>query len=596
MDKSNSEQINGLKQEPPKCQKGGLITMPFIIANEAFERLASFGLTPNMIQYLIQDYHVSLTKGQNIIFYWNAATNFLPLIGAFVADSYLGRFLTIVFGSVFSLLGMIILWLTAMLPATKPDSSCQTCKPSGLQYLFLLSSFALMSIGAGGIRPCSLAFGADQLDKKDNPKNESILERFFGWYYASAALSIVIAMSVIVYIQDHKGFRLGFGIPVILMFFSATLFLLASSIYVKQKVKTSMFTSFAQVIAVVYKNRKLSLPSQDSDTWYSKKDSVLRVPNGRLRFMNKACIIVNTEDIGPDGTTLNPWNICTVDQVEELKIIIRVLPLWSTSIMIAINMNQGSFGFFQAKSMNRQLIGDFKIPPGSFALFTVGALFIWILVYDRILLPLASKVRGKPVHIGVKERMGIGLVLSFLAMIVSAIVEHTRHERAIEQGLLKNPTGVLNMSAYWLVPQYALNGLAEAFNAIGQTEFYYSEFPKNMSSIASCLFGLGMGVASLLASLILSTVDNVTSKGGKESWVSTNINRGHYESYYWLLAVMNFINILYFMVCSWAYGPCVEQKNGVRRENVNHSATSGQELFKPKPAQITDDGKNMEGS
>lgn len=182
---------------------------------------------------------------------------------------------------------MIVLWLTAMLPATKPDTNCQTCKTSGLQYLVLLSSFALMSIGAGGIRPCSLAFGADQLYKKDNPKNESILERFFGWYYASAALSVVIAMSVIVYIQDHKGYRLGFGIPVILMFLSATLFLLASSIYVKQKVKKSLFTSFAQVIVVVYKNRKLSLPPQGSDAWYSKEDSVLRVPDGRLRYFEQ---------------------------------------------------------------------------------------------------------------------------------------------------------------------------------------------------------------------------------------------------------------------------------------------------------------------
>ncbi|XP_074343905.1 protein NRT1/ PTR FAMILY 1.1-like [Apium graveolens] len=594
MDKSKSDEINGLKQETPICRKGGMITMPFIIANEAFEKLASYGLIPNMIRYLTRDYHMSLTKGQNILLYWNAASNLLPLIGAFVADSYLGRFLTIIIGSVFSLLGMIILWLTAMLPATKPDSNCQTCKPSVLQYLILLSSFALMSIGAGGIRPCSLAFGADQFAKKDNPKNESILERFFGWYYASAALSVVIAMSVIVYIQDHKGYRLGFGIPVILMFVSATLFLLASSIYVKQKVKTSLFTSFAQVIAVVYKNRKISLPSHDSDTWYSKKDSLLRVPSGRLRFMNKACIIRNKEDIGPDGTALKPWNMCTVDQVEELKIVIRVLPLWSTSIMIAININQGSFGYFQANSMNRKLIGDFKIPPGSFGLFTVGALFIWILVYDRILLPLASKVKGKAVHIGVKERMGIGLVLSFLAMTISAIVEHIRHKRAIKQGLLNNPTGVLNMSAYWLVPQHVLSGLAEAFNAIAQTEFYYSEFPKNMSSIATCLFGFGMGVASLLASLILSTVNDVTSKGGKASWVSTNINRGHYESYYWLLAVMSFINIFYFMVCSWAYGPCVEQKNGVRREHVDDFATSRQELFKLKPAQITDEAKNIE--
>ncbi|WOH03552.1 hypothetical protein DCAR_0622951 [Daucus carota subsp. sativus] len=588
MDKS--DQINGLKQDAPKRQKGGLVTMPFIIANEAFERLASYGLTPNMIQYLVRDYHMSLTEGQNILLYWNAASNILPLIGAFVADSYLGRFVTIIIGSVFSLLGMIVMWLTTMLPATKPDTNCQTCKPSGLQYLVLLSSFVLMSIGAGGIRPCSLAFGADQLDKKDNPKNKSILERFFGWYYASAALSVIIAMSVVVYIQDHKGYRLGFGIPVILMFLSATLFLLASSMYVKQTVKTSLFTSFAQVIVVLYKNRNLSLPPQDSDAWYSKKDSVLRMPSSRLRFMNKACIIRNKEDIAPDGMAINPWNICTVDQVEELKIIVRVLPIWSTSIMIAINLNQGSFGYYQALSMNRQLAGDFKIPPGSFGLFTVGALFIWITVYDRILLPLASKFRGKPVHIGVKERMGMGLVLSFFAMIVSAIVEHIRRRRAIEQGLLSNPSGVVNMSAYWLVPQHALSGLAEAFNAIGQMEFYYSEFPKNMSSIASCLLGLGMGVASLLASLILSTVDAATSKGGKQSWIQKDINRGHFESYYWLLAVLGFINILYYIVCSRVYGPCVEQKNGVRRENVDDFATPGQELLKRNPAQITDEG------
>ena len=64
--------------------------------------------------------------------------------------------------------------------------------------------------------------------------------------------------------------------------------------------------------------------------------------------------------------------------------------------------------------------------------------------------------------------------------------------RAIREGHIDDTNAVLNMSAMWLVPQLCLSGMAEAFNAIGQNEFYYTEFPRTMSSIAACLFGLGM--------------------------------------------------------------------------------------------------------
>ncbi|KAJ0701571.1 putative proton-dependent oligopeptide transporter family, PTR2 family proton/oligopeptide symporter [Helianthus annuus] len=72
------------------------------MANEAFERVASYGLVPNMILYLMSDYNVGVAKGTNIIFLWTAATNFAPILGAFLADSYLGSFLTIGFGSLLS--------------------------------------------------------------------------------------------------------------------------------------------------------------------------------------------------------------------------------------------------------------------------------------------------------------------------------------------------------------------------------------------------------------------------------------------------------------------------------------------------------------
>ncbi|KAI3455452.1 hypothetical protein Pfo_012115 [Paulownia fortunei] len=575
---------NNQQEQASRKAKGGLITMPFIIANEAFEKVASYGLLPNMIFYLMNEYKMGVTRATNVIFFWSAATNFMPLVGAFVADSFLGRFLTIGLGSIASLLGMVQLWLTAMISRARPppcDQFTQHCKlASPAQYSLLLSSFGLMSIGAGGIRPCSLAFGADQLDSRDNLNNDRVLESYFGWYYASAAVSVVIALTGIVYIQDHIGWKVGFGVPAILMFFSAMLFFLVSSLYIKQNASKSLFTGFLQVIVVAYKNRGLAFPPHNSNGYHREKGSVYTSPTDKLRFLNKACIIKNPQDVSSTRVSVNHWNLCTIEQVEELKALIKVIPLWSTGIMAAINISQSSFPLLQANSMDRHITSSFQIPAGSFGMFNIITLTIWVVLYDRVIIPLASKVAGKKIHLGVKLRMGIGIFLSCLAMTASGIVEHVRRKKAIEQGLANDPRGVVNMSALWLVPQNCLSGLAEAFNAIGQTEFYYTEFPKSMSSIASSLFGVGMAIASLLASVVLSTVDHATKAGGKESWVSSNINKGRYEFYYWLLATMTFINLIYFLCCSWAYGPCVErvgktgvEKNGLEEEKLSIPGT-----------------------
>jgi len=184
--------------------------------------------------------------------------------------------------------GTVLLWLTAMIPQAKPPSCNQlkgSCKSATTaQMALLVSSFAVLSIGAGGVLPCSLSFGGDQLAKDDNPRNARVLRSFFGWYYASQAISIMLAMTIIVPIQDHFGWKVGFGIPVILMFISAVTFFLASPFYVKQKAKKSLFTGFAQVIAVAYKNRKLAILNKSSSEMYHRgKNSCLIAPTEKLR-------------------------------------------------------------------------------------------------------------------------------------------------------------------------------------------------------------------------------------------------------------------------------------------------------------------------
>lgn len=280
-----------------------------------------------------------------------------------------------------------------------------------------------------------------------------------------------------------------------------------------------------------------------------------------VRFLNKACIVRDPElDIRQDGSAANPWSLCTVEQVEELKALIKVIPIWSTGIVVTVGIGQGSLPLLQASSMDRHITSRFQIPAGSFGLFAMIALAMWVAIYDRAIIPLASKIRGKPVRLGAVMRMGIGILLAGMAMVVSALVENIRRKKAIREGLINDPDAVLNMSALWLVPQFFLIGLAEAFNALGQIEFYYSEFPQSMSSIATSLFGLGTAVASLLASAVMTITHKLSSRGGKESWVSSNINKGHLDYYYWLLAILNFVGVLYFLICSWAYGPSVEDE------------------------------------
>ncbi|KAL5729150.1 hypothetical protein ACHQM5_002139 [Ranunculus cassubicifolius] len=554
-------------------QKGGLRTMPFIIANESFERVASFGLLPNMILYLTGVYHMSVPTSVTVLSLWSAASNFLPWIGAFISDSYLGRYRTIVLGCFVSLLGMILLWFTSMIPQARPpycDTTSQNCiSATPTQLTLLLASFVLMSIGAGGIRPCSIAFGADQLNQEDNPNNKRVLQSFFNWYYASITVSIMIAMTVIVYIQVKFGWIVGFGVPVVLMAMSVVFFLLASSFYVKTKANNSLFSGFAQTTVASIKNRYIILPPETGEgSYHYTDDSKMTVPSEKLRFLNKACVIRNhKKDLDSEGLALNPWSLCTVEQVEELKALLKVLPLWSTGIILAVTISQQSFPLLQANSMNRYLTSNFQIPAGSFGMFSIIALTLWIAVYDRLVVPQLAKVTGKPQGIGHRQRMGIGLVLSVIAMGISAIVENFRRETAIKQGFAENPQGVVDMSAMWLVPQYVLVGLAEAFNAIGQIEFYYAQFPKSMSSVASALFGLGSGFGNLLVSLIVKIVDHVTKSGGKESWVSSNINKGRYDYYYGLLTFLSAMNFVYFLVCCWAYGHGDEERCTVQNED-----------------------------
>ncbi|KAI8543474.1 hypothetical protein RHMOL_Rhmol08G0221400 [Rhododendron molle] len=550
------------KSDEPKYR--GVKAMPFVIGNETFEKLGTLGTSSNLLVYLTTVFHMNSVTATNFVNVFNGTCNFGTLLGAFLSDTYFGRYKTLAFASISSLLGMLVLTLTAAISNLHPSScgTTDTCvAPTAWQMAFLLSAFVLLVIGASGIRPCNLAFGADQF----NPNTESGkrgITSFFNWYYFTFTFAMMVSLTVIVYVQTDKSWAWGLAIPTFLMFLSCFFFFGGTRIYVMVIPAGSPLTSVLQVLVSAVKKRKVALPEQPSVSLCNNipPNSI----NSRLaytkqfRFLNKAAIITPEDQIKPDGSAANPWRLCSIQQVEELKCLLRITPIWAAGIIYYVSVvQQQTYVVFQAIQSDRRLGNTgFQIPPASYIVFSMLTLTIWIPIYDRIIVPTLRKLTKKEDGITILQKIGIGMGVAIATMVVSAIVEAHRRDLALTRptlGSVPRKGAISSMSAYWLVPQLALAGLSEGFAIIGQVEFFYKQFPENMRSIAgSCLF-CGMALASYLSSFLVSTVHSVTEGDARGNWLAEDLNKGRLDYFYYLIAALEFLNLVYFLLCAKWY-------------------------------------------
>ncbi|XP_050237670.1 protein NRT1/ PTR FAMILY 2.13-like [Mercurialis annua] len=536
-----------------KKQPGGWRAMPYILGNETFERLATFGLLANFMVYLTTEFHMEQVFAVNLINIWSGITNFAPLIGAFISDAYIGKFRTIAFASCAAILGMVTVTLTAWLPNLHPPKchleslSANNCKtPTTLQLAVLCMGLGLLSVGTGGVRPCSIPFGVDQFDPTTEEGVKGI-SSFYNWYYTSFTVVILITLTVVVYIQDSVSWVIGFGIPTVLMLCSIILFFVGTKIYVHVKPEGSIFSGLAQVFVAAYKKRRLRLPRDHDGTLYDpppvKISELSKLPlTNQFRFLNKAAII-EKGDINSDGSCANEWRLSSIQHIEEAKCLFKIGAVWASGIVSFTSMlQQGTFTVSQALKMDRHIFGHtkFQIPAGSMAVFSMITIGIWLPFYDRILVPSLRKITKREGGITLLQRIGIGIVFSILTMLVAGVVE--RHRRA---AAISNPGSPV--SVMWLVPQLVVMGLCEAFNIIGHLEFYNKEFPNHMRSIANSLFFCSFAGASYLSTLVVSVVHKVTATRDRPDWLTNDINAGKLDYFYFLLAGMGTLNLFYFL-------------------------------------------------
>lgn len=558
------EKLENGRAAEPAINYSGWKAMPYIIGNETFEKLGTIGTVANLLIYLTAVFHITSVTAVTTLNIFNGTTNLTPLLGAFLSDAYLGRYLTLAFATIFSLLGMLILTLTAAIsklhpPQCVPGQSCTG--PSPAQLAVLLCSFAFLVAGAGGIRPCNLPFGADQFDPHTESGKRGI-DSFFNWYYFSFTFAMMIASTLIIYVQSNVNWALGLGIPTILMFFSGVLFFLGSRIYVKVRPEGSPFTSIVQVLIAALRKRGSKPPADPKTSLFNPPHLSSLVTKlhytDQFRFLDKAAIVDPTDEIMPNGYAANPWRLCSIQQVEEVKCLVRIIPIWSTGIFFYLAVVQEtSYVIFQALQADRRFgKTSFQIPAASITVFAMLALTIWVPIYDRILVPRLRRITGKEGGLTLLQRMGIGIVLSIVAMVISGLVEERRRSYALHRpnlGITLTGGAISSMSCFWLVPQLVLLGLAEAFNLISQIEFYYKQFPENMRSVAGGLLLSGIACANYLSGFMVTLVHRVTGQNGKKNWLPGDLNQGRLDYFYYLIAIIGVLNFVAFVVCARWY-------------------------------------------
>jgi peptide/histidine transporter 3/4 len=262
-------------------------------------------------------------------------------------------------------------------------------------------------------------------------------------------------------------------------------------------------------------------------------------------FLNRAALITDSDTIGADGSVARPWRVCTVQQVEDFKTVLRILPLWTATIFLSIALGvQINFTILQALVMDRT-VARFTIPAGSMIVGCLIAVVVFLGLFDRILLPLWRRVtRHDPTPL---QRIGAGHVITIVSMAASAVNERRRLATVHAHGEEGDPTWVSPLSAMWLLLPFALSGAGEALHFPGQVTLYYQEFPPSLKNTATGMVAMIVALGFYLSTALISIVRQATA------WLPDNMNASKLENLYWLLAVLLAVNFGYYMLCARLY-------------------------------------------
>ncbi|PSS24568.1 Protein NRT1/ PTR FAMILY 7.3 like [Actinidia chinensis var. chinensis] len=533
-----------------------------ILVNQGLATLAFFGVGVNMVLFLTRVIGQDNAEAANSVSKWTGTVYIFSLLGAFLSDSYWGRYKTCAIFQAIFVLGLVSLSLSSYIFLVKPDGCGDEETPCGSHStvqigLFYLSIY-LIALGNGGYQPNIATFGADQFDEED-PKEGHSKVAFFSYFYLALNLGSLFSNTILGYFEDKGMWALGFWASAGSATLALGLFLVGTPRYRHFTPKGNPLSRFCQVVVAASLKWKVEMPQNGYDL-YEVDDGKACSNNGSrkilhtqgFKFLDRAAIITSKEctDLQDKGSN-NPWWVCPVTQVEEVKCILRLLPIWLCTILYSVAFTQMASLFVEQGAAMKTTIASFHIPPASMSSFDILSVAAFIFIYRRVLDPLVASLRKSPKGLTELQRMGIGLIIAIMAMVAAGTVEHFRLKYASKT--CANCDGSSSLSIFWQVPQYVLVGASEVFMYVGQLEFFNSQAPDGLKSFGSALCMTSISLGNYVSSLLVTIVMKISTKDEMPGWIPGNLNRGHLDNFYFLLAVLTAADFVVYIICAKWY-------------------------------------------
>ncbi|NXN75639.1 S15A1 protein, partial [Himantopus himantopus] len=373
----------------PSCF-GYPLSIFFIIINEFCERFSYYGMRAVLVLYF--KYFLQWDDNLSTAIYHTfvALCYLTPILGALIADSWLGKFKTIVSLSIVYTIGQTVMSVSSINDLTDQNHDGS---PDNVPVHIALSMIGLIliALGTGGIKPCVSAFGGDQFDD-DQEKQRS---RFFSIFYlsinAGSLLSTII--TPILRAQEcgihskQRCYPLAFGVPAALMAVSLVVFIIGSGMYKKVQPQGNIMVQVSKCIGFAIKNR--------------------------FRHRSKAF---------PKREHWLDWASEKYDKrlIAQIKMVLKVLFLYIPLPMFwALFDQQGSRWTLQATTMDGNF-GAIQIQPDQMQTVNPILIIIMVPVVDAVVYPLIKKCK---INFTPLRKITVGMFLASLAFVAAALVQ-----------------------------------------------------------------------------------------------------------------------------------------------------------------------------
>uniref|UniRef100_A0A671TAZ9 Solute carrier family 15 member 2-like n=1 Tax=Sinocyclocheilus anshuiensis TaxID=1608454 RepID=A0A671TAZ9_9TELE len=378
LDKDVDAEDHGKVQRSSKlCGTNYPVSIAFIVVNEFCERFSYYGMKAVLTLYFIHYLHWDKNLSTAVYHAFSSLCYFTPVLGALIADSWLGKFKTVIYLSIVYVIGHVVKSVGAI-----PDVGDST-----VHVVLSMLGLVLIAFGTGGIKPCVAAFGGDQFDEEHVKERRKFFSIFYMSINAGSVLSTIVTPILRGDVKCFGGdcYALAFGVPAALMVIALVVFIAGSGLYKKSPPEGNVLVCVCKCIGFAIRNR-----------WKNSKKSPKR-----SHWLDWA------EEKYPKRL------------IQEIQMVFRVLVLYIPLPMFwALFDQQGSRWTLQATRMNM----DFVMGVCFCVVKMLNALLIlvFIPIFDMGIYPLIGLCRIKLTPL---RKMAAGMILAALAFCAATVVE-----------------------------------------------------------------------------------------------------------------------------------------------------------------------------